>query len=122
MTNGIRGSLKQTDFEWASWASSDSASMTIDLLEQLPINEVSIGSITNYGMAIHKPKSIVVEVSTDNVKYKKLGELTYSTEQIFQEGNFVEDCTLKTKKTKARYVRITSKGPGNCPAGHVRES
>lgn len=122
LTNGIRGSLKQTDFEWASWASSDSASMTIDLLEQLPINEVSIGSITNYGMAIHKPKSIVVEVSTDNVKYKKLGELTYSTEQIFQEGNFVEDCTLKTKKTKARYVRITAKGPGNCPAGHVRES
>ena len=120
LTNGIRGSLKQTDFEWASWPNSDSVSITVDLLEQMPINEIAIGSITNYGMAIHKPSNILIEISTDNAKYKKLGELNYSPEQIFKQGNFVEDCTLKTKKSKARYVRITAKGPGKCPDNHVR--
>ena len=71
-------------------------------------------------MSIHKPQSVSVEVSTDNVNYKKVGELHFTSEQSFREGNYVDDLTFKLKKTKARYVRFRAQGPGNCPVGHVR--
>lgn len=63
MTNGIRGSLKQTDYEWSSWEKSDHISFTIDLQKKEILNTLTLGCITNYGMAIHKPAVVKVEVS-----------------------------------------------------------
>ena len=43
-----------------------------------------------------------------------------AAEEIFREGNFIENLSLKLGGTQARYVRVTAKGPGVCPASHVR--
>ena len=63
LSNGIRGSLKQTDFEWCCWTRNDRFSFTVDLLQKEKMNTLTIGCITNYGMGVHKPKSIKVAVS-----------------------------------------------------------
>lgn len=63
LVNGIRGSLRQSDFEWHSWESSDSVAFTIDLQKKESLRSVSVGCITNYGMAAHKPADIEVWVS-----------------------------------------------------------
>ena len=47
LNNGVRGSLKQTDFEWCSWGSSDRISFTVDLLQKEKMNTMTIGCITN---------------------------------------------------------------------------
>ena len=120
VTNGIRGSLKQTDYEWASWEKSDTVSFTIDLLKKETLHTVTVGCITNYGMAIHKPASIEVEISDDNRKFRKVGTLSFTPQDIFREWNFVEDLSLNINGKQARYIRVTAKGPGACPEDHVR--
>ena len=120
MTNGIRGSLKQTDYEWSSWEKSDHISFTIDLQKKEILNTLTLGCITNYGMAIHKPAVVKVEVSDDNRKFREIGILNFTSEEIFREGNFIEDLSLDMGGIQARYIRITAEGPGACPEDHVR--
>lgn len=46
LTNGIRGSLKYSDFEWCSWTNNDSISFTIDMEKMEKVNTFTIGCIT----------------------------------------------------------------------------
>lgn len=55
LTNGLRGSNKQSDFEWCGWYDED-ATFTIDLGKTEAINEITIGCITNYGMGAPYPQ------------------------------------------------------------------
>lgn len=120
LTNGVRGSLKYTDSEWCSWMKSDSLSFTIDLQKVEKLHTFTLGCITNYGMAAHKPSVIQVLVSADNRSYKKVGEVRYTPEEIFREGTFIEDCSLDMGGVEARYVRVVAKGAGVCPPDHIR--
>ncbi|MEG1402260.1 family 20 glycosylhydrolase [Bacteroides sp.] len=120
LTNGVRGSLKQTDFEWCNWEKSDSISFTIDLEKSEKLHTFAIGCITNYGMAIHKPSAIRVELSNDNTDFNTVGELKFTFEEIFREGTFIDNCTIDLGGKEARYVRVTAKGAGKCPENHVR--
>ncbi|WP_329905556.1 beta-N-acetylhexosaminidase [Porphyromonas pogonae] len=120
LTNGVRGSLKQTDFEWFSNMKNGLVSFTIDLQRQEKISSCIIECITNYGMGVHKPKAIRVEVSDDNIIFHDVGGLGFAPSEIFQEGTFIEDITVKMKQTCARYVRVTAEGAGCCPPNHVR--
>lgn len=120
LTNGVRGSLKQTDFEWCSWDKNDSITFTIDLLQKEVLNIFKIGCITNYSMAVHKPKSIRISLSDDNQTFQELTALTFSSEEIFREGTFVEDIAVELKGETARYIRVSMEGAGECPDDHVR--
>ena len=120
LVNGLRGSLKYTDFEWCNWSRNDSISFTIDLQSQEKLNKLTIGCITNYGMGAHKPKMIRVEVSDDNRTYHAIGELNFSPEEIYQEGTFRNDYSIDMGGVSARYVRVTAEGAGICPDEHVR--
>ena len=83
------------------------------------VNRLTLGSITNYGMAAHKPARIEVWISTDNKNYRKVGEQTYTKNEIFREGTFKEDIPFEVGG-EARYVRVVAYGAGNCPFTHVR--
>ena len=120
LVNGLRGSLKYTDFEWCNWIRNDSISFTIDLQSQEKLNKLAIGCITNYGMGAHKPKMIRVEVSDDNRTYHTMGELNFSPEEIYLEGTFRNDYSIDMGGVSARYVRVTAEGAGICPDEHVR--
>lgn len=120
MTNGVRGSLKYTDFEWCCWEKSDHISFTIDLQQKEKLSTFTIDCITNYGMAVHKPKSIRIAVSDDNETYREIAGLHFTAEEIFREGAFIENFSVDMKGTEARYVRVTAEGAGVCPADHVR--
>ena len=119
LVNGIRGSLKYTDSEWCSWMKSDTASFTLDLKIPEVVNKLTLGSITNYGMAVHKPAKIDVWISTDNKDYRKAGERIYTKDAIFREGTFREDIPFEIGE-KARYIRVVAYGAGDCPVTHVR--
>lgn len=116
LVNGLRGSLKQTDFEWYTGA----MSVTVDLQQPEDIRSCTAGCITNYGMAVHKPKSMTVELSDDNLHFKEAGKLTFTDDEIFREGNFIENLTIDVDHARVRYVRFTFEAPSNCPADHVR--
>ena len=82
--NGIRGSLRQSDFEWHSWERSDSVAFTIDLQKKESLRSVSVGCRTNYGMAAHKPADIEVWVSNDNRDYRKVSGKQFTDGEIFR--------------------------------------
>lgn len=119
LTNGIRGSQKYTDLEWCSWMKSDTVTFTLDLKKPELVNKLTLGSITNYGMAVHKPAEIEVWISGDDKEYCKMGECSYTKNEIFREGVFREDIPFEIG-TEARYVRVVARGAGDCPFTHVR--
>lgn len=120
LVNGVRGSLKQTDFEWCSWMNNDTIAFTVDLRKKEDIHTVTLGCITVYGMAVHKPAYIQVAVSDDNRNFRSVGEIRHSPEEIFREGSYIDDCSLALDNVRARYVRITLHGAGACPGTHIR--
>ena len=119
LVNGVRGSLKQTDFEWCSWMNNDTIAFTVDLRKKEDIHTVTLGCITVYGMAVHKPAYIQVAVSDDNRNFRSVGEIRHSPEEIFREGSYIDDCSLALDNVRARYVRITLHA-GTCPDTHIR--
>lgn len=120
LVNGLRGSLKQTDFEWYTGELSQPISVVVDLLKPEKMKHFAVGCITNYGMAVHKPRMMKVEVSDDNKTFTEVGRLTFTDNEIFKEGNFIEDLSIEHVGITGRYVRFTLETPGNCPDDHVR--
>ncbi|MGP1477319.1 MAG: glycoside hydrolase family 20 protein [Phocaeicola sp.] len=117
--NGVRGSIKYTDGEWAGWTQNDSVCLTIDLLKRQSLSKVTIGMMNNHGMAVHKAKTIKILLSDNDIQYWKVGEQRYITADIFKESTEVEDLPILINGT-ARYIRIILKGPGKCPELHAR--
>lgn len=120
MINGLRGSLKQSDFEWYTGELFKPVSFTVDLLKPEKMKRLAVGCITNYGMGVHKPKQMKVEVSNDNKNFQEVGRLSFTDEDIFKEGNFIEDLSVEVEGVTGRYVRFTMETPGVCPENHVR--
>jgi len=120
LTNGIRGSLRHTDFEWAGWYDQD-ASFVLDLGKKTSVSKVRLGCITNSGMAVHKPVSIRLSVSNNGKKFVPAGEIVYAPEDIFRNRTAVEDAVFEGLDVNTRYLKLEMKNPGVCPAGDVRE-
>ena len=119
LVNGVRGSIKQTDMEWCSWDKNDAA-FTVDLGGSEEFSRVSMNFVTNYGMAVHKPAWVKVEVSDDNETFTEVGSRTFTEAEIFREGNYIEECAFEVGAQRARYVRVSLSGFGGCPQYHTR--
>lgn len=119
LTNGLRGSDKQSDFEWCGWYGED-ASFTIDLGQEKAIDEVTIGCFTNYGMGAHIPARITLSASNNNGVFTQLSERSFTPQEIFHEGIRIEDQTFGNLQSTARYLKVDLKNPGKCPEGHTR--
>lgn len=119
LVNGVRGSLKQTDFEWCHFF--DDASVVVDLGKEVDVNKVAVGVLNNYGMAFHRPSYVSVSVSLDGVDFLPVSRKGWSRHEVFCEGNFRDDVEFSFLPQTARYVKITASHPGKCPWGHIRE-
>ena len=115
----MRGSIKQTDMEWCSWDKRD-ASFTVDLGAVEEFSRISMGFVTNYGMAAHKPASVRIEVSDDNENFTEIAARSYTEEEIFREGNYQEEALFETGVQRGRYVRVSLSGFGGAPKYHTR--
>ena len=118
LVNGVRGSLRQTDFEWCHFH--DDASIVIDMGEVSDIRQVVVGTLTNYGMAFNRPSSISLSLSVNGKDFIPACSTRWSDEEVFCEGNFREDVVFSFIPCPARYVRIQARHPGLCPEGHIR--
>ena len=119
LVNGVRGSLKNTDGEWASWIKSDSIALTFDVGLRKKMTRVALGYLNDYGLGIHQPKKVEVWLSDNDVHYSKVAEKRFDEEEIFCEGRFSKELDFQFEDV-ARYVRLIIKGVGKCPELHVR--
>ena len=119
VVNGLRGSLKNTDGEWASWTKNDSIALTFDIGSRKKMERIVLGFLNDYGLAIHKPEKIEVWLSDNDMLYWKMVDEQFDEDVIFKEGRFVEDLSFVLDDA-ARYIRVIMKGVGDCPSWHVR--
>ena len=117
LTNGIRGSLRESDFEWCTNYRSDN-NFVLDLQKQEKIQKVKLGCLTNYGMGVHKPRRIKIEFSDNGKEYTTVKEKVFSDEEIFKEGNLVEDISFEFENTETRYIKVFIEDAGKIPSTH----
>ena len=120
LTNGIRGSERHSDFEWAGW-SNENAVFVVDLGEKKSISSVQVGTVSNFGMGAHRPARIRLLVSDDNKTFEPVAELSESPESIFEQGTQIKDLDFGVLNAAGRYLKIEAQNPGPCPKGHIRE-
>lgn len=119
LINGVRGSSRSSDFEWASWENNDTICITLDLGKKTRMQKLIMGFNNSYGMGIHKPRRMEVWVSPDDRQYRKIKEQSFTETEIFRQGMFTEDVQFDLKD-ESRYVRIVAYGAGMNPPTHVR--
>ncbi|MGM9768555.1 MAG: family 20 glycosylhydrolase, partial [Candidatus Cryptobacteroides sp.] len=119
LLNGVRGSLRRSDFEWV--ALPEGEDIRIDLGDVKDVNSISVGSINDFGMAVHFPSKIVVSLSIDGETFEEAGEWELPDELSFAKGTFVKDISVAADSpVSARYVSVKVVGQGRTPALHCR--
>ena len=121
LTNGLRGSDRHSDFEWAGWYNTD-ADFTIDLGEPASVTHITIGTLSNCNMSVATPCAIYVYGSNDNQNYTLIGSKTLDDRSIFSKlPNKVNiDTDVDVNDTGYRYIRMKAIHPGTIPADYLR--
>lgn len=120
LTNGLRGSDRHSDFEWAGWYNQD-AIFVVDLKEKQAISAVQLGTVSNFGMGVHRPAVVRLLVSDDQTNFRRVAEFTEPGASIFERGTQIKDLDFSTLNVTGRYLKIEAENPGPCPKGHTRE-
>lgn len=120
LLNGLEASLRSSDFEWVGGSTAKKESFVIDLEREESIRSVELDCLNNFSMAVHRPRSVEVYLSKDNRRYTKFGEISYSDEEIFKEGNYKGRIRFEHRAAAARYIKVVSTPAGACPDGHCR--
>ncbi|WP_299576765.1 glycoside hydrolase family 20 protein [uncultured Sunxiuqinia sp.] len=120
LTNGVRGSDRHSDFEWAGWYNQD-ASFVVDLQEKQAISAVQLGTVSNFGMGVHRPAVVRLSVSDDQTNFRQVAEITESETSIFERGTQIKDLDFGALNVSGRYLKVEAENPGRCPVGHTRE-
>lgn len=120
LTNGLRGSNRISDFEWAGWVGKD-AEFVIDLEEDQDIDKVGIGTIGFTHMCVVMPDEVELLASTDGKKYVSLGKTEIPEELVFAKEQTKHEIEFNNLKAKARYLKFIAKNPGRIPQGFARD-
>lgn len=121
LTNGLHGSDRNSDFEWAGWHNG-TADFTVDLGKSEAIHGISLGAFANSDICISAPLEVFVYTSDNGTSFRLLKKIEVPADKIYARGaNRIElDCG--PVDTKARYVRFVAVNPGHIPEGLPRET
>ncbi len=120
ITNGLRGSDRHSDFEWAGWYAKD-GSFVIDLGKRTSIKHIVLGCINNSSMGVHIPNEISISVSNDNKTFKQVASKSYTHDEVFRTRTAIEDAVFDNLSANGRYVKVAFTNPGKCPKGDFKE-
>ncbi len=120
LINGVRGSRRNSDFEWAGWWNGE-ASFTVDLGSVQPIDSVSLGVLVNSDICIGASPALYLYVSDNGKSYRLAGECHVGKDIMWTHPAQVLDVDFGSLDTQGRYIRITAISPGAVPDGMARE-
>ena len=119
LTNGVRGSQKISDFEWAGWHDRD-AEFVVDLGEIQPINNCKLGSLVASQICVALPSSVELYGSEDGESFYPLSTVTTPEEIIYTKLPTNHEIDFGNLDSNARYLKVIAKNPGNIPSGYAR--
>lgn len=120
LTNGLRGSDRNSDFEWAGWWN-ETAEFTVDLGKKTKVNEITLGTLVHADICVAAPRRIYVYTSPDGTSYKLQRAVDVDDELIFHPKARVVDIKCGGADEEARYVKLVAINPGGIPDGLARE-
>lgn len=120
LTNGLRGSDRNSDFEWAGWHNG-TADFTVDLGKSMPITGICLGVLANSDICIAAPIEVFVYTSDNGNSFQLLKKIEVPADKIYAKGANRIDLDCGPVDTSARYVRFTAVNPGRIPDGMPRE-
>jgi len=116
LVNGVRGTTNHSDGEWQAWSGTN-MEVVIDFQQAAEIHSISVGSLQNAGAWIFFPKKMEFFVSTDGVKFQKVGEVVNDVDPLLGEKQLKDFAAAFTPVT-AGFVKIVAQNIGKAPKGH----
>ena len=120
LLNGVRGSDRNSDFEWAGWYDRQ-ARFTVDLGKVMPVRTIKLGVLANANMNAALPARVQVQAAGDDGKFKTIKTIEIPENERFPLNAEVTDLDFGKIKTKARFLRFVADNGGNVPDGMPRE-
>jgi len=119
LTNGIRGSERHSDFEWAGWYDKD-AEFVVDLGQETEISGITLGSLSNCNMTVAAPRKVSIYGSTDGENYTIMEHGTLPDDQVFSKLPKKININLDFPVQKVRFVKVVAEKPGLIPTDYLR--
>ena len=119
LTNGVRGSGKVSDFEWAGWYGND-AEFVVDLGETMNVNNVNLGGIAFSHICVALPENVEIYGSEDGEDYALMANASTPQDIIFAKESTRREYNLNNLDQKVRYIKVKAKNPGRIPEGFAR--
>lgn len=120
LTNGVRGSDKISDSEWAGWHNT-TAEFTLDLGSVQTLSQISLGAIAHSMICVAAPRTVYVYTSQNGRSFTLLKEIDTPEDKIFAEENTKFEIDCGQISVQARYVRFVAINPGCVPEGYARD-
>ena len=114
MTNTLRGTKNFHDGQWQAWLVKDMEAV-INLEKEIPISEVTIGSMENQGSGIYYPTKIEVFVSSDGEHYNLVGNIERAYAK--NAGSELKDFKIEFSTQKTQYVKVVATNLKQTPEG-----
>jgi hypothetical protein len=90
----------------------------VDLGNSQPIRKLALGCIQDQGAWIFMPTEVTFWISDDGSSFTKLTTIPNDVDER-HDGVITKAFSTNLKGTKARFVKVTAKNRGNCPAWHL---
>ena len=119
LVNGIRGTTNHSDGEWQGWEGAN-MEVVVDLQQQTDISTISVGALQNVGAWILFPKKVEFLVSTDGLKFEKVGEAINDADPLSGE-KLLKNFSGTFKPVKAGFVKVVATNFGKGPKGTMTE-
>ena len=120
LINGLRGSDRNSDFEWAGWHDRN-AEFTIDLGEPRALNSVTLGNLANTHICVAAPRRVELYGSDDGISFTLLSEAVLPDNLVWHKGANITDIDFgPLGGQQARYVKFVAENPGRIPDGFAR--
>ncbi|MCX6281924.1 MAG: family 20 glycosylhydrolase [Bacteroidetes bacterium] len=116
LIDGLRGSKDHHDGLWQGYLGND-LDVIIDFGKDIPVTSVMLTMLQNQKAWIFLPKFVEYSLSSDGKKWHSVNQVL-NTVSPKEETAFIQPFTQAFPATPARYLRVTAKNYGVCPAWH----
>ena len=116
LIDGLRGSKDHHDGLWQGYLGND-LDLIIDFGKETIITSVMMTMLQNQKSWIFMPKYVEYALSSDGKKWHSVNQVL-NTASPEEEMVFIQHFTQPFPSTPARYLKVTAKNYGVCPAWH----
>jgi len=116
LIDGLRGSKDHHDGLWQGYLGND-IDVIIDFGKEIPVTSVMATLLQNQKAWIFLPKYVEFSLSSNGKKWHSVNQVLNPVSPK-EEQVFIQPFTQPFPSTPARYLRVTAKNYGVCPAWH----